>query len=177
MPISRLVELLRTDDELQATLGPEHSQQFNKDHAAYEANEIGRKEFIDRLCCLVGKPKVLSTVKMALAQQREEAMAASRAAAGMERVPAPAAAGGATGGATGGVLPIARLVDMLRNDLTLSTADWKHFDQMYARYESKSIGRKHYIDELCKLVGKTCVLKTVRAAKQQRQQGSHDGAP
>ena len=36
LPISRLIDLLRADGELQSTLRPEHWNQFNQIYAAYE---------------------------------------------------------------------------------------------------------------------------------------------
>ena len=108
LPIARLVDLLRNDPSLRGSLDAAQWQRFDEIYAQYEvcvnaqtlqctcaksrrvralmclqSNQLSRKLFVDGLCGLVGKPKVLETVKAAQQMQNEsEAAAAQSAAAG-----------------------------------------------------------------------------------------------
>lgn len=68
LPISHLVDFLRADAELQSSLDAATWRRFDDHFAQYEAKQITRKPFIDGLCEIVGKLKVLQAVKAAAAQ-------------------------------------------------------------------------------------------------------------
>jgi antitoxin component YwqK of YwqJK toxin-antitoxin module len=65
LPLLRLVELLRGDADLLAAFDSNTWARFEKHYAQYKANQLTRKVFIDGLCEIVGKQRVLQKVKAA----------------------------------------------------------------------------------------------------------------
>ena len=63
VPMSALMVLLRRDDELKRIFDPQRWHDLESLYVRHHANQLTRKGFIEKLFELVGKPKVLVTVR------------------------------------------------------------------------------------------------------------------
>lgn len=68
LPIAVLVQHLRSDPELVASMAAAQWQAFDAHYAQYEAKAIDQKTFLDGLFNLVGKPRVRSSISSSISR-------------------------------------------------------------------------------------------------------------